>query len=228
MSRFMLLKKNQIFFIFIIAIVVYLPSCNNKSDSSQLRLAFESVTPKPVSAVATDGAFELNEKTAIVLEGTELKDIGEFLASKLKPATGFALPVTVEEGGESNNIYLTTEDADPKWGEEGYQLAINEDDIKLTANTPEGLFRGVQTLRQLLPETIEAATKQDGQWKIAAGTIVDYPNFEWRGSMLDVARHFFSVEDVKRYIDLLNGRIEFESEYGKGSTFTIEIPMNNT
>ncbi len=204
MSRFMLLKKNQIFLILIVAIVVYLPSCNNKSDSSQARLAFESVTPKPVSAVASEGAFELNDKTTIVVEGTALTDVGEFLAAKLKPATGFNFPVTVEEAEESNNIYLTTADADPQWGEEGYQLTINENGIKLTANTPEGLFRGVQTLRQLLPETIEATTKQNGQWKIAAGTIVDYPNYKWRGAMLDVARHFFSVEDVKRYIDLIS------------------------
>src|SRR5690606_33001253 len=104
-SRPMLLKKNHIFFVFIIAIVIYLPSCNNKSDSSQARLAFESVTPKPVSAVATEGVFELNDKTAIVLEGAELNEIGEFLASILKPATGFNFPVTVEDGGETNNIY---------------------------------------------------------------------------------------------------------------------------
>src|SRR5690554_6733291 len=109
-SRFMPVKKNQAFFVFIITIVSCLPSCNNKSDTSQLRLAFESVTPKPVSALATDGAFELNDKTAIVLEGTELTDVGEFLAAKLKPATGFTLPVTVEGGGESNNICLTTAD----------------------------------------------------------------------------------------------------------------------
>ena len=204
MSRYMLLKKNQIFFVVIAAIVFYFGSCNNKADSSQASLAFESLTPKPVSSVLADGTFELDAETSIVLEGTELKDIGEFLAAKLRPATGFNLPVVVEDGAESNVISLTTAGADPKWGEEGYQLAINEDGINLTANTPEGLFRGVQTFRQLLPETIEAATKQDGQWQIATGTILDYPNYEWRGAMLDVARHFFSVEDVKRYIDLIS------------------------
>jgi hexosaminidase len=65
------------------------------------------------------------------------------------------------------------------------------------------LFYGLQTIRQLLPAKVELKTVQQGPWEIATGTIRDYPSYTWRGSMLDVARHFFSVEDVKRYIDLL-------------------------
>ena len=65
-------------------------------------------------------------------------------------------------------------------------------------------FRGIQTLRQALPAAVEKSDKQSGSWKIPTGTIRDSPTYAYRGAMLDVARHFFSVEDVKRYIDLIS------------------------
>jgi hexosaminidase len=75
--------------------------------------------------------------------------------------------------------------------------------VILSANQPTGLFRGVQTIRQLLPPAIERNARQEGPWRMATGTIRDYPDYGYRGAMLDVARHFFSVEDVKRFIDLI-------------------------
>jgi hexosaminidase len=69
--------------------------------------------------------------------------------------------------------------------------------IKITANKPAGWFYGLQTIRQLLPANIETINNQKGPWQIATGTIHDQPEYTYRGSMLDVARHFFSVEDVK-------------------------------
>ena len=69
---------------------------------------------------------------------------------------------------------------------------------------PAGLFRGVQTLRQLLPATVEHPTRQRGPWRVPAVRIADHPRFAWRGAALDVARHFFSVADVERYIDLIS------------------------
>jgi len=71
------------------------------------------------------------------------------------------------------------------------------------AYQPAGLLRGIQTIRQLLPPSIESATVQPGPWPMPTGTIRDYPRFAWGGAMLDVARHFFKVEDVRCYIDLL-------------------------
>ena len=110
------------------------------------------------------------------------------------------MPV-VPEGSLSGagHIHLTTTDGDPALGEEGYELAVTEAGIALSAHQPAGLFRGVQTLRQLLPPEPE----QNEPVSIATGIIRDYPRFGWRGMMLDVARHFFGVEDVKRLIDLM-------------------------
>ena len=93
--------------------------------------------------------------------------------------------------------------ADTKPGEEGYDLTISKGMLKLSANSPAGLIRGIQTIRQILPAGIEMALKQNGPWKIATGTITDYPEYSYRGIMIDVARHFFGVEEMKRIIDFL-------------------------
>ncbi len=126
------------------------------------------------------------------------------MASKFNPATGFPLVVTPDNGFDHTGQIIISLKDDPGLGEEGYQLEIRKDGIVMSARNPAGLFWGVQTLRQLLPPCIESAIVQSGPWEIPTGTIRDYPRFPWRGVMLDVSRHFFQVEDVKRYIDLLS------------------------
>ena len=134
----------------------------------------------------------------------ELRQIGQYLADKLKISTGFGIEVkSTVKAPRVRNIYLTMPEADTKLGDEGYELKITKKGIKLAANNPAGLFRGIQTIRQLLPAKIEMTSKQTGPWKIATGTITDYPVYSYRGAMLDVSRHFFGVEDVKRLIDFL-------------------------
>ncbi|MEU3457796.1 beta-N-acetylhexosaminidase [Micromonospora sp. NPDC006766] len=88
-------------------------------------------------------------------------------------------------------------------GEEGYRLDVIGTGVRITAGTAAGLFHGVQTLRQLLPAAVESATPVAERWVVPGGTIVDRPRFAYRGAMLDVARHFFGVEDVLRVIDHL-------------------------
>jgi hexosaminidase len=105
----------------------------------------------------------------------------------------------------SGTIFLTLEEKDNELGPEGYHLLIEDEQIKLNANSSTGLLWGIQTLRQLLPEDVEnKGAVPNGVWEIATGTIRDAPRYAWRGSMLDVARHFFSVEEVKHYIDLIS------------------------
>jgi hexosaminidase len=133
----------------------------------------------------------------------EMMAIGEYLAGKLRAATGFDIPVRALEGAApARSITLTTTGGDLTLGDEGYELNVTEIGVRLAAPRPAGLFRGVQTIRQLLPPAIESSSFQQGPGTMATGIIRDYPRFKWRGVMLDVARHFFTVEDVKRYIDL--------------------------
>ncbi len=164
------------------------------------------VIPLPVYDKPTGNTFTLTSTSKIYVEPAtdEIINIGNYLKEKLSASTGYPLSVvTAIKDSSLENILLTTENADSSLGDEGYKLIISKDLITLQAYKPAGLFRGIQTLRQLFPVSIESASKMPGPWEIATRIIIDHPRYKWRGAMLDVARHFFSVSDVEKYIDLL-------------------------
>ena len=169
-------------------------------------LSAVSIIPKPVMVIASSGTFSLKKSCTIFAEGhsDEILNVGKYLAGKLSPATGFPLVVKPFKGKQAEgNIYLKLANNDPQLGDEGYQLTIKNNRINLTANKPSGIFNGIQTIRQLFPPKIERSSLQTGPWQIPDGVVCDYPEYSYRGVMLDVARHFFQVNDVKRYIDLI-------------------------
>jgi hexosaminidase len=136
----------------------------------------------------------------------EVERIGEYLAQILRPSTDFALPIHPLDAAPATGSIVLRLGGESAMGAEGYRLEVGRDRVTLIANQPAGLFRGVQTLRQLLPAQIEAelsAPLRRSTVTVPAGTIEDRPRFAWRGSMLDVARHFFTVQEVKQYIDAL-------------------------
>lgn len=161
--------------------------------------------PAEVQPDASD-AFRINHDTKIYTQsGSEdATKVGRYLAGILRPSTGYALPVvTVPHTKHRDGIRLLLSGADDRVGDQGYELEVTHEGVVIRADQPAGLFAGVQTLRQLLPPSIEASTRQSGPWIVPGGSILDYPRFEYRGAHLDVARHFFTVEEVKRYIDEL-------------------------
>jgi hexosaminidase len=101
------------------------------------------------------------------------------------------------------SIYLTSRGADASLGPEGYTLSIRPNGVRLWAAESAGIFYGVQTIRQLLPELVEYTAAYPNPLVLPAVEISDSPRFAWRGAMLDVARHFFEPRDVRRYIDLM-------------------------
>lgn len=172
-------------------------------------LGAHRVIPAPASVVPGSGApFALTATTAVVVPAgnAEAARVGEALAALLRPATGFRVPVAASDGAASLGGIALRLGGGADLGDEGYQLTIAADSVRLTAARPAGLFRGVQTLRQLLPAGIEAeqsVLRGASAWTVPPGQITDRPRFAWRGGMLDVARHFFTVDEVKQYIDLL-------------------------
>jgi hexosaminidase len=167
-------------------------------------LTKENLIPLPVSVQATGSSFDLTDQTNIFVQGesAEILQIGQYLADKLNPSTGLAIDVkTTAESPAPGNIFLSLSGNDAELGDEGYELTITDKLVSLVANKPAGLFRGIQTIRQVLPAKVDMPTKQKGPWKIATGIIRDYPTYGYRGSMLDVARHFFTVDEVKSLID---------------------------
>ncbi len=187
-----------------VALAAVVASCGNKTIVTDL--AKENLIPKPVSVTATNSSFELTDKTDIYVAGgdEELMKIGQLLADQLNPATGLAIEVKAAEQEAPKGSILLTLTNDGDLGNEGYQLTITEKQVKLEANQPAGLINGLQTIRQLLPAAIEMKSTQQGPWHLATGTIRDYPEFGYRGAMLDVARHFFGVDDVKKFIDYIS------------------------
>lgn len=193
-------KLKQYLIIFLSPILIF--SCTQPEPTDLTKV---SIIPIPVSVSATGYAHTITEETVIYISESniETKNVAAYLSNMLHPSTGFDFKIEVADSEPATGIYLILVSEKNELGTEGYELEVTEEIIRLSANQPEGLFRGIQTLRQLLPASIEAKSVQNQQWQVATGKIVDYPEYEHRGSMLDVSRHFFSKEDVKRYIDLI-------------------------
>jgi hexosaminidase len=170
----------------------------NAQDASRM-------IPLPQHVNSMKGSFTIDSKTQILYPAGQdaAKSTATYLAEMLRPSTGLPLPMGTGSAATGNQIRLELVAKDTTLGTEGYQLIVASKGISLKAATPAGLFYGVQTLRQLLPDAVESATKQSAAWMIPAQQIHDRPEYGFRGAMLDVARHFFGVTDVKRFIDLI-------------------------
>jgi len=171
-----------------------------------------TVLPAPRRVEPAEGVeFFLTPGTTIrTTPVPEAVAVGRYLAELLRRPTGYPLPVVPvgrsdAPGGIS--LLLTDDGARPASGPgtagEGYLLEATATGVVIRARTAAGLFYGVQTLRQLLPAKIESNRRQTGPWTVPGGRIEDAPRFAYRGAMLDVARHFFAVPHVLRFIDHL-------------------------
>jgi len=189
--------------------VICLASCQDKKEEinfPKTDLAKAPLIPKPIKTISTGSAFGLDANTVIYTSGTdsEFEKVGVFLSEHIKKKTGLDIGVNSSTENQSDRlIYINQSDSVALDNPESYQLYIKKDSIFLNAKTAAGAFRGIQTLRQLIPETSNDTLTDHPLWVIPTGKILDGPKFGYRGSMLDVARHFFTVEEVKKYIDAL-------------------------
>ena len=159
-----------------------------------------ALIPAPRQMKWEDNVFRFTARTTIGVDTAqkELLSIAEYLNEKVSTAMGHPLRV-----GPKGNVCLTLV-ADTALGNEGYRLNIAPRHVEIQAARPAGLFYGVQTLLQLLPKEIRATSWQkEVDWTVRCGTVTDRPKFPWRGLMLDVSRHWFTKEEVMRYIDEL-------------------------
>lgn len=204
-------KSNFITSLLIFSIVITFITCTAEKKKRVINfpktdLSAANMIPKPLKVIPSNTGFALDEFTAIYTSASDagFKDVGEFLANKIKSKTNLVVPVNQEEQQNIESvIYINKADSTELVGAEAYQLYITQDTIILNANTAAGAFRGIQTIRQIIPENSTDTLATNKIWTIPTGKINDNPQFEYRGAMLDVARHFFSVKDVKRFIDLL-------------------------
>ncbi len=157
-----------------------------------------SIIPAPLHIVESPGWFEIKPETVIKVSKA-LVEVGLHFQDYLVLETGFTLEVEEAEGNNTrmNEISLSAEGSEHDLGDEGYLLNATADRISIQAAKSAGIFYGLQTLRQLIqngPENTKV---------VPAVEIQDKPRFKWRSMMLDVGRHFYPVEFIKRFIDLL-------------------------
>lgn len=171
-------------------------SISSCQSPNSIKLDETGIIPIPASIAPSSGAFEITSNSSIQLigSGEDLSRVGDFLADKLRPATGFELPVSTESG----DLIL---ELTPGTASEKYTIEISSEQAKISSTSAAGLYYGMQTLIKALPVEIENTSVVEVDWTIGNGTIEDQPEFSYRGAMLDVARHFISLEDVKHYID---------------------------
>jgi len=167
-----------------------------------------NLIPQPVEIQLNSGFFTLNKSASVSFNKPESRDVAEMLAQKLNVATGFGTKVIQ---GNKGAIQLNlNQNPDTKLGKEGYTLVSTSKSVVIIANQPAGLFYGMQTLLQLLPKEIENKDVVKIKWTIPAVKITDYPRFAWRGLMFDVSRHFFTKQDVMKFIDEM-ARLKFNT-----------------
>ena len=165
-----------------------------------MRINEPALVPVPARVVAREGTFTLTADTKIAVHAS-LRPIAERLRDQLRPATALPLAIVDQTAGSRISLAL-----DPRLalGDEGYRLVVYPDLIDTRAPHPAGLARAIETLRQLLPvEIYRRAQVERVPWRIRCVDIEDTPRFGWRGSHLDVSRHFMPKATVLKHIDLL-------------------------
>ena len=165
-----------------------------------------TIIPLPASVEwMPSDTFHFTEETRILFDptDTEAERVGDLLSSLIGNSTETMPPVEARSGDVTDGtVYLTREGASSSLGSEGYELTVTASQVTVRAMNSAGLFYGVQTIRHLLPPVVEYTAAYPRPLSLPGVHITDQPRFGWRGTMLDVARHFLPLHDVKRFIDL--------------------------
>ncbi len=156
-----------------------------------------AIIPLPQEVVTQGSApFLLKPSTPISYQegDAEMEQTARFLASYIKEATGYEPKVIAGNADRSIHLSIASDIQNP----EGYRLLVSENGVEIAGASNAGIFYGVQTLRKSIPATAEGMDIE-----LPATSINDYPRYAYRGMHLDVSRHFFPVDSIKRFIDML-------------------------
>lgn len=162
------------------------------------------VVPLPRNIALDEKAapFEISEDTKILFTAgnTDMERNAGFLACYIKEYAGMALKVFPDSAaGTAEGAISLVCDTASDMHEEGYRVEIGSDGITVTGSAPDGVFYGIQMLRKSLPGAMSA-----GKVVLPAAVVEDRPHFSYRGAHFDVCRHFFTVDEVKEYIDMMS------------------------
>lgn len=175
------------------------------SNSEPITNSEIAIIPEPVSVMKQAGHFVLPANIVIQAnKSPELKQTVAFLQERLSTPTGYYTSIISTPSATATFKLILNDKQDATLGTEGYHITVGLKQVIIRANKPAGLFYGVQTVVQLLPKEIESKEEVKGiRWTMPCVEITDYPRLGWRGLMFDVARHFFTKQEVKQYIDAM-------------------------
>jgi hexosaminidase len=158
-----------------------------------------ALLPKPALVVMDSGSFQLKPDTRVAVSN-ETVMVGQMVRTYLCPATGFDLPLSRRGGRGAINLHI--DKGLSRLGPEGYKLEVKPDRVEISGSQPAGVFYGLQTFRELLPDAIFRAAPISGtEWQTPCLHIEDFPRFSWRGAHMDVSRHFEPKSFVEKFLD---------------------------
>ncbi|MDR1120299.1 MAG: beta-N-acetylhexosaminidase [Dysgonamonadaceae bacterium] len=159
-----------------------------------------NIVPEPVQVKVLKGSLAIDENTALHFQPQqeeENKATAQYIREYLSEHLGLHVACEKSASQSKNAIYFDlTATYDTTLHEEGYSLTVDKNAVHISANTTQGWIYALQTLHQL-------SFSNRGKINIPTVEITDYPRFEWRGSMLDVSRHFFDIDYIKKHLDIM-------------------------
>lgn len=181
----------------LVALIISLISCQSEDNPNRYELI-----PYPNDMEQMSGRFSFDDDTQIFISpecGDEVNEILARFAEQFGKTAGKDLKIA-EKGGKNMMIVKI----DTTMSQEAYRLNISKKKIEITAATPNGVRYALQTVKQLLPVAIYGESlSADENWSVPCATINDAPRFGYRGMHLDVARHFFTLDEVKRILNVM-------------------------
>ena len=192
------MQELKIFFLIIFGII----SCSSLNTNLE-RDSNLSIIPKPQFVKVSPGKFTIVPNTSIIYddEFSNLEILSSYLNSYLDRSSGFKLLSKQKNNSIKNSIYFKFDKTIKN--KEGYKLTATGEGVVISASSANGIFYGIQTLFQLLPVEIYSQNKTDFLLDVPFVEIRDEPRFKWRGIHLDVGRHFYNKEYIKKYLDYL-------------------------
>ena len=196
------MKKYNVHYLLVLLFSFCILSCSNELKEYQNVASDYQIIPKPLHLEPSQGRFLIQDKTHIVGDAI-LSNEMSYLAEMLRIATGSTIKTSnnTNDYQKNNSITLLLDASLPE--EESYVLTVTYDKVIISGKSATGIFYGIQSLRQLMPSTIESNQENNTPITIPAVRIEDQPSYVYRGMHLDVGRHFFPVDFIKKYIDLI-------------------------
>jgi hexosaminidase len=154
-----------------------------------------AIIPQPAKMKLNTGTYQIKNHTPVYCNTEDLVSVGKYLGEQLGG-------LEIRDGSGSGINLIIADEEIKDLGTEGYILNVTTSRIEIIANKPNGIFYGVQTLLQMVPPVImDSSQKNYSNCGVRCVEIEDFPRFQWRGLLLDVSRHFFTVGEVKKLID---------------------------